>query len=446
MPRSHRKKPVPKILGMPKNIFIAVIIIVVVGIVIITTTILLTKKSAATGATGKYNVTIKQNSPTGSKTTTLSPPGTSSSGSSGSSTSQVNCPIGEYKLNDVCTPCPDFKTTDSAGATSVNQCTKCLPGYDMVNEKCVVPAYCNIGYYKSNGVCVACPPNKTTRVAGAVSIDSCECMAGYATNSATKACECPANTFYDPLTPNAVKCFPCKTNTVSTQGLNRECSCINSSFTKSPEGACYCAKGTYLNDQGSACVACPSNQTTLEPNSQGLNSCICPLGTTKNVITGECACGIKQYYDPVIEKCAECPPGKTIREDGGGCVDICPSGFFIDANSWICKPCEAGTANPLSNQVYNLSCPSCGPGQYSGPRAQSCATCSGANVYMGSPAGTGPDDCLCLPRFYRDTIRGECLPCPFPTTNSRPGAINSIECDQCVTGYFKNSSGQCVNR
>ncbi len=55
-----------------------------------------------------------------------------------------SCPLGSYKVNQLCVLCP----TNCEQCAS-NSCTKCKSGYDLLSGSCVLPLVCPDGQYKN---------------------------------------------------------------------------------------------------------------------------------------------------------------------------------------------------------------------------------------------------------------------------------------------------------
>ncbi|KZS05970.1 Notch 2 [Daphnia magna] len=105
------------------------------------------------------------------------------------------CPKGTYRTKGremACQPCPAGYTTTRSGSATAEECSepKCQPGSALSKENtCVL---CQVGSYQPNAQqtsCLPCPPDTTTKVAGAVLKSDCSNPCSPATNQTI----CPMN-------------------------------------------------------------------------------------------------------------------------------------------------------------------------------------------------------------------------------------------------------------
>ena len=170
-----------------------------------------------------------------------------------------------------------------------------------VNGKCVSGVIqCNVNYYKSNNLCVACPANATCSGGTA----SFVCNTGYQKNAAGDACvaNCASTEYF-----NGVKCVACPDN-ASCDNETRTVMCNpgyyrTAFFSQSPITTTY------------SCAECPKNATCAG----GTASFVCNIG----------------YYSS----------GRVIV-NGGGCT-ACPQGGTTDTagstSVSACKMVDGGT-------------------------------------------------------------------------------------------------------
>ena len=238
--------------------------------------------------------------------------------------------------------------------TSGAVCAPCPKGYGCDGSRAV--AECARGSFSLEGVCVRCPVNYTTKVAGSGWLGDCFCESaqrngcdGCAAGSwfigdACRACpagyecdgsqlrECAVDTYSQ--TGRCVTCVAFAHTAGIGAASEAECVC-DRGWMKS-RGVCSpCAAGTVFNDSG-ACVPCEAGEFCLGKSHHE-------------------PCPADMYSPRGAAICTRCRPDS---ECAGGCVDAgnctCVSGF-IDVNG-ECWRCPAGT------QQDGWSCAPCGPG------------------------------------------------------------------------------------
>ncbi|XP_055875332.1 uncharacterized protein LOC106069146 isoform X3 [Biomphalaria glabrata] len=232
----------------------------------------------------------------------------------------ISCSAGYYRVNKTCAPCERGEYQDESDQT---QCKKCSTVYDQPSStfnttstnstdcylKCDVGyftiltnrscAKCPYGSYKDNTElstsCQACPPNLTTVITGAASLQNCTfkiCQKGYyRPNSSYVDCvECPIGTYKNVSDVEVTSCYPCPTNkTTLTEGAPSE---ENFCIPNCPGGQEYslefnnctlCPVGQYKENSTvlNVCKYCEANYTT---SGLGATSCIQSLAPVLPVI------------------------------------------------------------------------------------------------------------------------------------------------------------------
>lgn len=138
------------------------------------------------------------------------------------------CPKGTYRTKGremACQPCPAGFTTTRSGSATVEECSepKCQPGSALSKENtCVL---CQVGSYQPNAQqtsCLPCPPDTTTKLAGATLKSDCSNPCSPATNQTicpvngvclfvastnVHRCECKAG--FTPVPPDSPTDFTC---------------------------------------------------------------------------------------------------------------------------------------------------------------------------------------------------------------------------------------------
>jgi hypothetical protein len=201
------------------------------------------------------------------------------------------CAIGQYKAElanaAACDICPAFSTTTATGAMSMNEC-RCLAGYaGVIVEGAEPPSTCDEcaeGQYTSlpgTARCLACPSNSGSEVTGSTSVTDCECDAGF-------------------------------TGTISA-----------------PTDTCdACPIGEFKQDTGPGlCEPCPENAVTASVGATQLTDCLCGLGHTGVVAAPEDVCSQCDVgsYKAVIgpAACIQCPQYSTTVQEGGTSASVC---------------------------------------------------------------------------------------------------------------------------
>ncbi|GFN78320.1 fibropellin-1 [Plakobranchus ocellatus] len=235
------------------------------------------------------------------------------------------CPLGQYQDRVgqfECHSCPLGLATQTTGATSVSDCQDiCKAGQEIFGGVC---RRCPIGTYKPENttsilICAKCPQGKTTDEEGATSITLCSldiCIPGFFWDQNKKSCNpCPIGT-YQPL-KGQKECKLCgESFTTRKEGSDKvelciarlvdECAlkidrCGNGSFCKDTEEAyiCICKFGhtksgecrdacEHYCNRARNCAEEDSNNEDEGMDQHGLvEECHCPVKTCLNPAAGE---------------------------------------------------------------------------------------------------------------------------------------------------------------
>ena len=161
------------------------------------------------------------------------------------------CALGEYKSalsNERCVKCPEWTSTERAGATEPEEC-KCEAGR-YGEDQC---AHCPKGFYcPGSGKSVPCPFNSTTESGGSSSSADCKCLPGHQPSEPSDSPPC------EPCQPGRYK------RSVSNEKCFETCpSNANSPPASTEPGNCSCNEDHYaqLNDEDELdrCAPCTFN-------------------------------------------------------------------------------------------------------------------------------------------------------------------------------------------
>ena len=422
-----------------------------------------------------------------------------------------SCEAGTFKNtrgSSKCSPCFDFSFSES-GSKLVSDC-KCNAGYSGPDggscSFCVEGTYkvsrgpqacnqCRKGTYSTSiaqatgDTCTVCPPDTTTALTGAGSIDKCGCAWGFTGPNAGPCEPCAAGKYkevvgnvlcsncpYHSSSPSkTLNNLDCRCNAGYTGDNGKECvACDPGKFKEEPgDHTCStCAYDTYSTGGAPVCTECPANSTAA-PASEALAACFCVLGYTgalgianDGATCEPCPAGTyKSVHGNVA--CEPCPADQYQAEPGSSACTTCPAGTFSAKESMSlsncscqkgftptddvsCTPCLPGT---FKAQAGAGSCTSCPPGKYSsGSQQVSEHACQECPAFSWSQAASetvldcvcklgyvGPDGGLCqacpsgsFGVAFSDT-KG-CQPCPDHSHHNMPGSSDTGAC-MCNAGY-----------
>lgn len=333
----------------------------------------------------------------------------------------VACSYGEYKDtvgNTTCESCASHSDTLVAGAVSVESCL-CVAGYHSPNsDGCVV---CGVGTYKSfvgNGSCDACPQH-TTSVQGSDELTDCLCVAGHTGPDGGGCTACAPDTYK--VTTGSAACIDCPTNTNSVGGSDAvdDCLCSPGYFGSYPCEAC--AVDTYKSQAGSeACTDCPSDSSS-PGTSTAIESCVCNAGYSGDSTIGCTACQAGTYKSTTgSQACVPCT-GETFSGPGAVLCTSCPQDSqIVDAATSIAA-CQCNKGYAVDGE--GNSCVACEVGKY--------------KALVGDAACSD-----CAQGSYQDlTGASTCASCPTDSTS--PSTSTNVDACDCNAGYFPQN-GVCT--
>jgi hypothetical protein len=280
-------------------------------------------------------------------------------------------------------------------------------------------------------LCVRCPAGSDTALDG---LSECTCIPGFARRSAE-----------DPT------CVPCAQGSFSlTHGATR----------------CECDAGHYFSTQDASCLRCPDGSFK---NTTGPEPCTCDVGFWRSGSAEAVAQRIgKAGFDeetmwtaaaaatvvtvanasspstsPLSGMCRPCAAGSFKNSTGEG-LCTCLENFFRPAGALECSPCPSGTTRPYSTYQDagddSLSC-GCREGFVPDQLALdgSCVPCSeNAEIVTGAPPRVDTQ-CVCLPGYTGTGL--SCSACPLGTSKSVSGNGRCL----CLPGWFLDDArGECV--
>ncbi|KAK2198108.1 Tyrosine-protein kinase ephrin type A-B receptor-like [Babesia duncani] len=416
------------------------------------------------------------------------------------------CPAGTYKtamgMDNCVGECyKNSYTTVVGSSTDAGRLCKCLPGFYWgghgKNTMDCLP--CEKGYFCEGGYrskATKCPLNTTTNTAMATSVDQCTCIAGYepANPKLIETSGTPEHAFkllltekYNIMGNNSLVCVPCAYNKYKDTNSSSQClSCPKHSYSlhnaNTKKSDCdKCLPGYYeTNNKNDPCAPCLPNHycvgsVPLDQNffAHAGKAMPCPeMSATfppyeKNTHMIHCMCdkGYKSVDDSVYRKCVpvtkgyfkdtigngpgiKCPYGSTTEAPGATSHDecACDPGRFFDSETKYCRSCPLGKYCPGGRDsnlqhLQPLTCPDLNEATNK-KGASSIADCYCKAGYFKSI--TGQDGCVpCPENHYKDsTSPDKCSPCDDnSSTNGMQGATSKEQC-VCEPGYYFDKS--CV--
>ncbi|KAF8059705.1 hypothetical protein HT031_005113 [Scenedesmus sp. PABB004] len=402
------------------------------------------------------------------------------------STNEVrDCAEGTYRANytaasaaAACKACPRGVTTWRKAATSIEECTKLLPGFTFGSNKAAgtkaypglegvsaqngQPLYyaagdatqCPYGTYFTGGAiatttaspdCTPCPSGFTTQRLGATS--SVECMAppGYFSNNVALA-KCPSGTFREDWAPavstNAAKdgadvCTACGAGIAAElREVDEHPTAAAGSKVASSAECCYITAGQGMlpdlsvpNKLAFKAVDCPLNFFGVNATHYGLASLPCtPCGrnlvtnTTKS--TSRAACYNMAGY------------GYT----GGGVASPCPVGSYSPTGAMRdCVACPTGRTT-LDNSTAQGTIADCvvepGYGIYTAGATDPFAAPAGlAGLTAEAKASLAVAECIKGAYGVGGAVDSLCTKCTTGATTNTIGATAPGDCSACTNGY-----------
>ncbi len=333
-----------------------------------------------------------------------------SSGTYNTSFGATTCVAGSYSAAgaSVCTPCGAGKT-GAAGATAASACTACTaitnlstwaaPTWNTNNTMsnlCTVGT-CNGSSYKNGNTCPGCPNNYGANTAtGKTAISQCQtsCNAGYAVQTANKACEIVASgyqpgthkvaygsktpTAADSTSPTAGKWYSCPASYAATGAAATD-------HDARTDCKISCSAGTQVATANAACTTPNTadwytNAHTVNAGSKStVSSCLAAKGYHNSGNTAANHAGVASCK-------TTCNGGQYVATAGAGCVAVgtgyyCAGGTVAQNATLARTACTNGPANSAyTGGAASNACPwSCNSG-YGQTSANLCAQYCAAGI------------------------------------------------------------------
>ena len=302
-----------------------------------------------------------------------------------------------YKTADKNVPCSyvgTFPTPSGLGTWNQNQancdpgpllgtyglCTMCLPGT----------------FESDHTVCKSCP----TGFQSTNSISCSECVKGKQFTSKTEACTiCLAGTYQDQNNAAPAVCGDCPAGRYLIDTATSEAE------HDAQTDCLFCDKGKQFTSMTTSCTICDAGMYQDQQDT--------PLTVCKSCPTG--------FQSTNSTYCSECVNGQYQNEEKQISCKTCLEGTFaLDLRSVKCHDCAAGLYQDQAPAIA-YRCQSCGKGENSPSKTESCVNCT-------------------IGRYQELTIAltwGTCKKC------SKGQATSSAEgpsCSPCSLGHFQGKS------
>ncbi|XP_071129049.1 uncharacterized protein [Mytilus edulis] len=364
------------------------------------------------------------------------------------------CVRGEYQdlhYQTTCKTCPTNTYTRQTGSVSLTQCeTYCIPGEEKDSQgNCVK---CDRGYFKDNAIdlfseCTLCPTDRITPSIGTPLQSQCtvgNCTAGY--KIVGTACQiCPAGTYQsNKWQTDCDSCPPQKTTTLPGATSLNDCILSCDPGYEDVNGLCVeCQIGYYkIEKKASSCTKCQTGFITASTGSTNQNACNVPdCQAGYKLVNNQCEmCGY-DHYQPQKQQtsCISCLNGYTTftlqtATQLSDCKVNCGSGTEINPNY-----------TPGGSNTGIQSCQSCLRGYYRDSTNRATMECQMCPIDFITPLnqpGTSSSDCTVknctTPGQFRNTANNICTPCPIGKYNSDKWQDS---CTDCTQGYTTQSPG-----
>lgn len=375
------------------------------------------------------------------------------------------CPAGST-ASETAFACPAGKWSDTAGISSVLDCSDCSKGRfseniaQTSNDDC---AECSAGRFSSqtgltsNDKCKGrCSAGKWSTLTGLTSDDECEgrCSAGKWSSVVG-------------LTSNN-QCFGCSAGKWSTAtGLiaDEQCQGRCPAGTKStqiglisPEQCQVCGVNKYQDEEGQTfCKGCPDDKliadTVTASKHDNVVDCIkaIPVCLATEYLKNDICTHCEPAHVCDGTSMMVCPPGSYCQN---GTSLACPTGRFGERDQQVseqdaCQDCPEGTFQNVPGQTYCAR--GCPRGTFGNVRGASSET---EACQLCSPGHRCPTTMMNRPEvcpvgsYQSDAGSDTCHLCPL---NTYSDAIGSIQCKLCpgslkTTGLGANRETECIEQ
>jgi cytochrome b involved in lipid metabolism len=291
---------------------------------------------------------------------------------------------------------------DTQGAVASTACS--VGTYSPVSgsDRCIVAP---IGFYVSQTEqtsAEACPAGKTTDSPGATSIEDCftpqvfiDCDPGYFFSDRTGEClPAPAGSYVD--LAGATAATKCPAGTYSSVTGSLSCQLTTFGYFTATEGsvqATPCAPGSLSNIEGaSTCELVPAGYFTSEPASS--NALPCPQGFfSANEGSAACTPAPAGYSvpDEASSEALPCEPGRFSSEEGMVDCEQAPAGYFVSTTAATqAIPCSKGF---FAASEGSVSCMKVPRGFYVSTVAATRATICSKGLTTASTGATSSTSC-----------------------------------------------------
>jgi hypothetical protein len=312
---------------------------------------------------------------------------------------------------------------------------------------------CATGTYKAgtgSAPCAACPTDSSNS-AGATSVASCLCNAGYTGPDGGPCVACVANEYK--ASSGSAACTTCPTYSVSLPASTsaNNCTC-NAGYTGLACAAC--TAGTYKVSTGSeACTACPDNTNTLALGAESILACVCNAGYQQSIVNygsgGSGSTGgwrMGTTYTQTWQYYWDIPLGRlrvNWMSDEASSRDTSETMTIAWNSVTLITLVNTGCRNP--NCYYTIDWPGPGTITLTAESANNALSTHGIlNYFLYYEAG----DCeICAAGTYKSNSGSEaCASCPADSYNSVAGSTSCTACPadlSSVTGSTSLNNCMC---
>ncbi|KAL4449881.1 hypothetical protein ABPG74_015000 [Tetrahymena malaccensis] len=385
-----------------------------------------------------------------------------------------DCPDGTYKdvSDNICKKC-DKSCLTCSGPDRTN-CLKCPDNTYLEDNQCKTE--CNQGWKNSSkNICDKCN-DKCLKCNGPNENNCLECPNGTFLNPLENTCgsECPTN-YYPSSSSN--KCMKCDTTckNCTENGSDKCTECEGSLFLKDGNTcSSKCNVNEYGNNLNNKCEICDKKCLTCIDQADQCTSCNpgtfltegkceqnCPDSTFKNQklnICDACHDSCKTCFGPSNFECNSCKDGTYLDNSKNNCVPKCPTKYFGDSTSNICKECIENCDVCSDDQkcqqcsvgyfLLNGQCLSqCPIKFFNDINTQSCIKCAYTCLTCFNSTDQG---CLtCIDETFKNTDNNSCLyenECPsgrYPDRDTLKCESCFSTCAECV-GKSENQCKKCI--
>ena len=218
-----------------------------------------------------------------------------------------------------------------------------------------------------------------------------------------------------------------------------------------------CDATSYYNSTDNKCYPCPVNCSTCDHNSSSPNTITCDtcdISAFHNATGGTCdpipQCNASSHYNDFENNCFECPENCSICDFNSNTIKIecteCLSGAFPNVLQLTCDAipiCNSTCYYKSNDNLCNLCPTNCTSCIYNSSNTDNlnitCQICD-IKAFDNITYGTcDPIPSCDLGSYYSD-LDNICLSCPQNCSRCAENITNELNCSQCLTSYWLNSS------